>query len=400
MKLTFVSNYINHHQIPLSNVLYENLGDDYAFIQTEPMEEERIKMGWGGDFDSLKYLNKYYENEEKCRELIYDSDVVIFGGCENESILSDRLQSGKPIIRYSERLYKEGQWKCVSPRGLKKKYRDHTRYSDSKVYLLCAGAYVADDFNIIRAYKGKRFKWGYFPEFIKYTEDERKERRDVRRSHNALEILWAGRLIDWKHPESVIKAARTLDKNDIDYHIKVIGDGDMKSDIESRINKYNLSDRIEMLGSKNPTEVREIMKSSDIFLFTSDYKEGWGAVCNEAMNEGCAIVASHAAGAVPTLIKHRQNGLIFKSGDYEQMAEEIIELSKDQKWRLSLGENAYETIEDEWNHVVAAERLLQLSQMILDDTVEPFKSGPLSEAKVIHQRKMYKHLLGLDKYDN
>jgi hypothetical protein len=47
VKAVFISNYINHHQIPFSNALYEQLGDDYHFIQTEPMEEERIAMGWG-----------------------------------------------------------------------------------------------------------------------------------------------------------------------------------------------------------------------------------------------------------------------------------------------------------------------------------------------------------------
>ena len=398
MKLTFVSNYINHHQIPVSNELYAKLKDDYTFIQTEPMEEERIKMGWGGDFDSLPYLKKYYENEELCKKLIAESDVVIFGGCDDESYISDRLEEGKPIVRYSERLYKEGQWKWISPRGLKKKYHDHTRHSDSKVYLLCAGAYVADDFNIIRAYKGKRFKWGYFPEFIEYTDDERKQRRDDRRSHESLQILWVGRLIDWKHPESVIRLAQVLKSKNIAFEITVIGDGDMREDIESRIDKSDLKDSIKMVGSKSPEEVREYMNQSDIFLFTSDYKEGWGAVLNEAMNAGCAIVASHAAGAVPTLIKHRQNGLIFPSKDFDKMSSLVEELSKDQKWRLSLGENAYETIENEWNHKEAANRLYNLCNQILNGRVEPYRTGPVSEARVIHERKMYKHLIGVDKY--
>ena len=42
MKLTFISNYINHHQIPLSDELYRILGKDYVFVQTEPMEEESL----------------------------------------------------------------------------------------------------------------------------------------------------------------------------------------------------------------------------------------------------------------------------------------------------------------------------------------------------------------------
>ena len=398
MKLTFVSNYINHHQIPLSNVLYEKLGDDYAFIQTEPMEEERIKLGWDNDFDSIPYLKKYYENGLECKKLIMESDIVVFGGCEDESIIEDRLHSGKPVIRYSERLYKEGQWKCVSPRGLKKKYHDHTRYSDKQVYLLCAGAYVADDFNIIKAYKGKRYKWGYFPEFKSYTDDERKDRRDERRSHSKLQILWAGRLIDWKHPESVIKLAKTLKDKNIPFEISVIGEGKMEKDIESAIEKGGFSEEIKLLGMKKPAEVREYMKTADIFLITSDYREGWGAVCNEAMNEGCVVVASHAAGAVPTLIKHRVNGMIFPSGDFAKMAFQIEELSKDQKWRLSLGENAYETLENGWNHVTAAERLLKLSEAILEGKPYFFEKGPLSEAKVIPEKRMYRKIVGIEQY--
>lgn len=49
MKTVFVSNYINHHQIPFCNAMYAKLGDDFTFIQMEPMEEERIRMGWDPD---------------------------------------------------------------------------------------------------------------------------------------------------------------------------------------------------------------------------------------------------------------------------------------------------------------------------------------------------------------
>ena len=47
MTIIFVSNYINHHQIPFSEACYRELGEGYRFIQTEPMEEERVAMGWG-----------------------------------------------------------------------------------------------------------------------------------------------------------------------------------------------------------------------------------------------------------------------------------------------------------------------------------------------------------------
>lgn len=397
MTVTFVSNYINHHQIPISNEMYKHFGDGYAFIQTEPMEEERVKMGWDKAFSQIPYLHKYYEDEAACQKLIDDSDVVIFGGTENEAYIQERLANKKPVIRYSERLYKEGQWKCISPRGLIKKYHDHTRHSNSPVYLLCSGGYVADDFNIIRAYKGKRFKWGYFPEFIEYTEEERKSRRDRRREHDKLKILWVARLIELKHPEVCIEMGKHLKEQGKDFEIIMLGDGELRGKMEAEILKNNLRGQVIIKGMVSTEEVRNEMNDADIFVFSSNFIEGWGAVMNEAMNAGCAVIAAHSIGSVPFLIKHRQNGLVYQFGNVKELCQCVDELAADQKWRLALGENAYETLLNDWNHVTAAKRLINLCQEVVDGDVHFQKTGPLSEAKVIHQRKMYKYLMGLDK---
>ena len=76
MKVTFISNYINHHQIPFSNVLSDRLGDDYTFIQTKPMEAERLAMGWSGEDTALSYVRCLYEEEEACLGLIMESDIA------------------------------------------------------------------------------------------------------------------------------------------------------------------------------------------------------------------------------------------------------------------------------------------------------------------------------------
>ena len=56
MRVVLVSNYINHHQIPFCEALYESLGEDFTFVQTMPMEEERVRMGWGVDEGTLPYV--------------------------------------------------------------------------------------------------------------------------------------------------------------------------------------------------------------------------------------------------------------------------------------------------------------------------------------------------------
>lgn len=388
MRVTFVSNYINHHQIPISTVLYEKWGDDYHFIQTEPMEEERIKLGWDDDTGKLAYLMCYYENPETCKQLIRDSDVVIFGGTDEEEYIRERLQTGKIVIRYSERLYKNGQWRAISPRGLYKKYIDHTQYRNAPVYLLCAGGYVAHDFHIVHAYEKKRFRWGYFPEF----EESTKEERLAQKKGETVRILWAGRFIDWKHPKDALAVALALKEKGYRFQLTLVGGGELEESLKAYAEEHDLKEYVTFAGVCKPEQVRQYMKESHIFLFTSDYKEGWGVVLNEAMNSGCAVVASHAIGAVPFLIRHGENGFIYKSGDVNELISFTGQLCRDEEKRLILGEEAYKTIAEEWNPFVAGQALIELCENAVCSTVTFRRSGPLSEAKMIKQSRMYHHL--------
>ena len=81
-----------------------------------------------------------------------------------------------------------------------------------------------------------------------------------------------------------------------------------------------------MLGAMPPEEVRRHMEKADIYLFTSDFNEGWGAVLNESMNSGCAVVASHAIGSVPFLIKNGENGLIYENGNQLDLEKQVLRL--------------------------------------------------------------------------
>ncbi len=385
MKVTFVSNYINHHQIPLSNVLYEHLGDNYTFIQTEPMEEERIRLGWNPE-DVPPYVRYAYEECEACEKLILDSDVVIWGGLEDETMLQPRLQAVKPILRYSERLYKTGQWKAVSPRGLRKKYLDHTRYRKAQVYLLCAGAYVASDFHIVRAYPDKMMKWGYFPECKEHEIEklwEEKEYTDEKK-----EILWAARFIDWKHPELVVELAEELAKVRKDFHITMLGGGELQSAIESLIQEKKLEAFITLAGTQTPSGVRELMEKAPVFLMTSDRQEGWGAVMNEAMNSGCAVIANRMVGAGPYLIERGRNGYLYRKGTARELADLVIPLLDSRELCRQIGLQAYETIVGEWNARTAAERLLLLIQDMAEGKNPQIRwtSGPCSKAEIIKER--------------
>ena len=405
----FVSNYLNHHQIPFCNAMYRLLKGQFLFIQTLAMEEERIRMGWNDQPDA-PYLKLYYEQPEECQEIIEQAKLVLFGGCEEERYIEKRLEQEKPVVRICERMYKTGQWKAVSPRGLRKKYHDHTRYRRKPVYLLCAGAYVASDYSIVRAYPGKMYRWGYFTEFVPADIEELlTEKGYLPEGQSGGEklpyLLWAARMIDWKHPELALLTARYLKEQGLSFHMDLIGGGELRDRMEELRKAYDLEDCVGVLGFLTPPKVREVMKRADIFLFTSDRQEGWGAVANEAMNSGCALVADHLIGAVPYLVKHEENGLVYRTGRTEELFAEVERLVTDRALCRKLGRKAYETIAATWNAENAAEKLLRLTMKLgllaKEDMLElsaedprQEADGPCSPAPVIAERKMYRLLTG------
>ncbi len=401
MKITFVSNYINHHQIPFCEAM-AGLGDDveFHFIQTMPMEEKRLSMGWAVDEASLPYLVLYYNDEDRAKELIENSDVVLFGWTEGliTDVEQKRLSSGKLSFRISERIYREGQWKFISPRGLVSKYHEHFAYRKMPVYLLCTGAYVASDFNLIRSYPGKKLKWGYFPGADAGKESSAEAAMDEatkketspglkgkeKAADRPIRLCWAGRLIELKHPEFAVRIAEHLKKSGKDFVMDIVGDGPLKTSLEDLVRSKGLEGRVVFAGAVAPKEVLSYMDRADIFLFTSNYLEGWGAVVNEAMERECAVVASLEAGAVPFLIEDGVNGLVYRNGSYEEFEKKVCSLVDNREKICVYGRAAGMTIKSLWNAKNASRELVRFCREFLDGKKPiPAAKGPMSVAQNI-----------------
>ena len=380
---TFVSNYINHHQIPLCEALYTKMGERFTFIQTMPMEAERVAMGWGVDVHALPYVQCLYEEEYECRKKIAESDVVLFGWTQREDIAAARLASGKVTMRVSERLYREGQWKAVSPRGLWAKYQEHIKYRRENVCMLCAGAYAASDFHLIGAYPGKLFRWGYFTKLRTYSEEQFEQ---MKIQDGRLHIVWAGRFIPLKHPEDVVRLAKALCGKGYPFFVHMLGDGELEPQIRRDVEAAGLAECFRFYGYTEPERVRDVMEKCHIHLFTSNYLEGWGAVVNEGMNSGCVEVVNEQAGAAPYLIRHGENGFLYPKGKYEKMEALVMDLFDHWEVRKDMGRAAYETIRQLWNAENAAKELLRFAEGLLEGKILPGVEGPLSVAPVLRPR--------------
>jgi len=374
MKIVYLSNFFNHHQKPLSDALYEKTYHQYMFVETKPMPESFKKTGYTEYLEP--YVNRYTnETKEYIDGEILNADAVICGEAP-AIMIRERARLGRLIFKDDERRYK------ALIKYLKWPVYTYDSLIYNKGYLLSASAYGSRDYVLSGMKPDHCFKWGYFTELRKYDDVEGLMNKKSRESK--LSILWACRLIGWKHPEMAVELARRLKADGVDFELKMAGRGDKEEYIKGLITKYGLDDVVKFVGPQKQERLRDLMEESQIFLATSDQNEGWGATVNESMNSGCAVVASHAIGAVPFLIEDGKSGLVFKSKNVDSMYERVKWLIEHPDSIQELGKEAYYTVRDVWNADVASSNLLNLVDSLKQGVKPNIPYGPCSKAEIFN----------------
>jgi len=356
--------------------MYELCNGNYKFIAMEKMSKAREKMGW--KMDSLpEYVVNYSECKEKCDDWIFDADVVICS-CGYEVYIKKRLTAKKLVFIYSERWHKIGYNPLKLIKHIPVNFMKYNRFKNC--YMLCSSAFAAYDCSRSFTFLNKCYKWGYFPAFI--PADDIAAKITTNRSEKA-NILYVSRLIPLKHPDLPLRVVKKLKDDGIPCHLTMIGQGPLKNSLLCYAKENNIEDDVSFIDSVSPEQVREYMDKSQVFLFTSDRNEGWGAVLNEAMNSGCAVVSSSAIGSTPFLINDNVNGYVYKDGDFDDLYLKTKELVIDTDKQKNFGINAYNTIFEKWNANEAAKRFVALSVNILSGKNRfLFSDGPCSKANV------------------
>lgn len=377
MKILFMSNFFNHHQSAISDALWKKTDGCFLFVDTMRIPAGRKKLGYGEL--ERKYRLNWKQQKQQVIAAIREADVVITGSAP-EKLVRERLKTGKLMFRYAERPLKNGLELWKYPVRL---VRWHWRNPFWKpIYLLCASAYTAGDYAKFGMFRNCAYQWGYFPEAKRYEDVDallaQKERN---------RILWCGRFLDWKHPDDALAVAKMLKTAGYAFQMDLIGCGNMEQELHALTKEWGLEDCVRFLGTMKPEQVRLHMEQAGIYLFTSDRGEGWGAVLNESMNSGCAVVASHAIGSVPYLMEDGENGLIYRSCDRDMLYEKVRFLLDHPEEQIRLGTNAYRTITERWDADTAADRLITLSSRILAGDAHPriYDNGPCRKADIISE---------------
>ena len=379
MKVVYIANTCEHVVRPLCDGLYSEYGKDFVFIETMELDKNRAGIGC---LETREYIFNAIGKEDEAKKMCTDADVVIFGGVPLDYI-SERIKQNKLTIYYSERLFKKGFYRYFNPKTMWKVHKRFVAPSrKSNVHVLCASSYAALDFSRVSAFRNKMYKWGY--QIAAYEKDI--DDLLAKKPQDGLQFIWVGRLVALKHCDDALRVIKRLKEDGYAPRMTVIGSGEEETALKALTKELDIEEEVVFKGTCKIDETRAQMDGANIFMFTSDFGEGWGATLNECMNSACACVASHAAGSTNFLIDDGVDGLVYRSGDVDGLYQKVKGLVADKEKREEIARNAYLKLYEEWNPSKTYKRMVALIEQLLktgDCTL--YENGPCSKALPIKE---------------
>lgn len=391
MKLVFYSPILNNHQVHVADALWELTKHQYCFVELSHLQQEHMK-GDTHDYADRPYLLRAWNSPQSYQQamiLAQNAECCVFSGIQALPFQIKRLKLRLLSFDMSERWLKRGILNLVSPVIFKMFLTYHFyRWSKFPLYKLCCSAFAVSDHLKLRMYRNKCFQWGYFtqvnqPKIFKSPEQE---------LENQTTFMWCSRFLKWKHPELPILMAAYLKQRGYRFVLDMYGQGECENYAHKLVRQLGLDNVVNFHGSKNNEEIIEAMRQHRIFLLTSDQNEGWGVVANEAMANGCVLVASEAVGSVPYLIKEGISGLTFTSSrpsrSFNNPDRKALEsLCNQVEWLLKhpvemehIRKQSLLRMYDLFSPRVAAVRLLKLIEGLQNGWLPDFPEGPCSPA--------------------
>lgn len=391
MKLVFYSLILNNHQVNVADELWKLTGHQYCFVELANLQAEHRK-GDSHDYSDRPYLLKAWQSEEAynmAMDIALTADCCVFSGVLSLPFQKARMKAGLLSFDMSERWLKRGIMNLFSPAIFKMFWAYHVRkWAKKPIYKLCCNAFAAADQNRVGTYKEKCYKWGYFTRVEEYEIEPICHETD----HATTSIMWCARYLKLKHPELPVLMAQRLRVKGYRFRLDMYGSGEYENRAKSLAEKLDVADVVTFAKNKPNEDLLQDMRKHDIFIFTSDRNEGWGAVANESMANGCALVASDVIGSSSYLINDGDNGLMFKGPEttsgfdnpdktaLDALCEKVEWLLDNPSKMSAIRMNAIRQMRDLWNPHVAAVRLLELIERLKNGKDTIFHDGPCSKA--------------------
>ncbi len=354
MKIAFYLDCVSPHQVPLAKEVVKRVGaDNVRYVYRDAVQEDRAALGWQmkGDADWFVHMGAH---QDVARELIESADVLLTG-FRDFDLFARRTAKGLVSFYTSERWFKPIDIRCFGVRLslpgkmrlLRRSYRRMACHlvscarCDRRFRYLAIGEHARTDIQRLGFHMEKIVPWAYCVE-----PSTAHCQRGI--SQDSLRVVWLGRMLDWKHPETVVQAARRLCAAGGGATFTFVGDGPMKR----RLLQMAKGLPVSFLPPQTIGTIREIMREHDVYVLASDAGEGWGAALNEALEEGLHALGTYEAGSSATMLNETD---LFHSGDSRALERLLARCVQEKKAGKLKGQGI-----GNWSAGKMAERLMAL----------------------------------------
>lgn len=155
-------------------------------------------------------------------------------------------------------------------------------------------------------------------------------------------ILNVGRLSQEKNQKMLIEAFAELAPDYPDWDVRIVGEGDLRNDLEATIRKYSLENRIYLPGAT--LKIQDEYQKAHIFALPSTY-ESFGLATAEAMAHGLPAIGLQRCPGTNELIIHEKNGFLVE-GKHEltSFIQHLKSLMDSAQLRADLGHQGQERV--------------------------------------------------------
>ena len=184
---------------------------------------------------------------------------------------------------------------------------------------------------------------------------------ESRVDNNQKIILNVGRLDLQKDQKTLIKAFAKVAKQHPEWRLKIIGEGELRPELEHLVQDLGLQERIDLPGVTS--EIDQEYQKATIFVMSSLY-ESFGLVTAEAMSHGLPVIGFADCPGTNELIKHNHTGYLIDTASDRviSLATAMSNLMADAKKQQEFGTNGLNDIKNKF----APEKICSLWEDMLE----------------------------------
>ncbi len=182
-------------------------------------------------------------------------------------------------------------------------------------------------------------------------------------------LVCVGRLCEQKGQQLLVQATAEVIRKGIIFELVLVGDGEMRNDIERMISSLGIQQHVRITGWASGEEVRKELSNSKGLLLPS-FAEGLPVVIMESFALGRPVISSCIAG-IPELVHPGENGWLCSPSDIESLASTIEELlTTSTKQLTEMGLNGRKLVEKNHNDQKEAVILAKAIRNCLSTEIE------------------------------